>query len=339
MHRLWGPFAIVASAAALLLGAAALTRLLVRRAERRYPRPAGAVTVDGVQLRHTRSGAGRPVVLIHGLLGSTYDYELLSGLLAPRYQVVAFDRPGNGYSGAPPGDGHTPIGQAYLLHEAIGRLGLERPVLVGYSLGAAVAVAYAELYPDDVAAVVTVGGHVLPYHLPVARLARVLRVPVLGRLAAATVLVPLAYPVGYELLSLACSPQRLPRRYASSALAVALRPGPFRHAAEDLERATADLRALAGSYGALAVPFVVLVGAYDRIAPAAESEAFHRRLRDSRLTVIGDGGHALHVTHPAAVVAAIDAAWTMAERRAGRPTRDIPDSRSGDEHATSAASA
>jgi len=325
MHRLWGPFAIVASAAALLLGAAALTRLLVRRAERRYPRPAGAVTVDGVQLRHTRTGAGRPVVLIHGLLGSTYDFELLTDLLAPRYQVLAFDRPGNGYSGAPPGDGHTPIGQAFLLHEAIGRLGLERPVLVGYSLGAAVAVAYAELYPDDVAAVVTVGGHVLPYHLPVARLARGLRIPLLGRLAAATLLVPLAYPLGHELLSLACSPQRLPRRYAGAALGVALRPGPFRHAAEDLERATADLRALAGSYGALAVPFVVLVGAYDRIAPAAESEAFHRRLRDSRLIVIGDGGHALHVTHPAAVSAAVDAAWTMAERAAASEPPAIGD--------------
>jgi len=321
MYRLWGPLAIVAPAVALLLGAAALTRMLVRRAERRYPRPAGVIEIDGVRLRYTRAGAGRPVVLIHGLLGSTYDYELLGELLATRYQVLAFDRPGNGYSGVPPSDGHTPIGQAYLLHEAIGRLGLERPVLVGYSLGAAVAVAYAELYPDDLAAVVTVGGHVLPYHLPVARLSRVLRVPVLGRLAAATLLVPFAYPVGYELLSLACSPQPLPRRYAGAALAVALRPSPFRHAALDLERATSDLHTLAGSYGALAVPFVVVVGAYDRIAPAAESEAFHRRLRDSRLIVIGDGGHALHVTHPAAVAAAIDAAWTMAERASAADTR------------------
>ena len=321
MRRLWRPPAIVAPVAALLLGAGALTRALVRRAERRYPRPPGMVEIDGVQLRYTRAGAGRPVVLIHGLLGSTYDYELLGELLAPRYEVLAFDRPGNGYSGPPPGDGHTPIGQAFLLHEAVGRLGLQRPVLVGYSLGAAVAVAYARLYPADVAAVVTVGGHVLPYHLQVARLTRGLRVPVLGRLAAATVLVPLAYPVGYELLSLACSPQRLPRRYAGAALAVALRPGPFRHATEDLERATADLRALAASYGALAAPFVVLVGAYDRIAPAAESEAFHRRLRDSRLIVVGDGGHALHVTHPAAVAAAVDAAWTMAARAAAAETR------------------
>jgi pimeloyl-ACP methyl ester carboxylesterase len=189
-------------------------------------------------------------------------------------------------------------------------------VLVGYSLGAAVAVAYAELFPGDVAAVVTVGGHVLRYRLPAARLVGVLRLPVLGRLAGATLLVPAAYPVGYELLRWACSPRPLPISYARAALAVGLRPDPFRHATEDLERASADLRVLAGSYGALEVPVVVLVGAHDRIAPAAESQAFHRRLRESRLIVVGDGGHALHVTHPATVVAAIEVAWTMAARRA-----------------------
>jgi pimeloyl-ACP methyl ester carboxylesterase len=304
--------AALAACAAPLVAAAVLTRLVVRRAQRRYPRPAGAVVVDGVELRYTQAGTGPPVVLIHGLLGSTHDFDVvLNEHLTRDYRVIAFDRPGNGYSEAPPADGHTPIGQAYLLHHAVRQLGLERPVLVGYSLGAAVAVAWAELYPDDVAAVVTVGGHVLPYRLPISRLIRVLRIPVLGRLAAATVLVPTAYPVGYVLLRRACYPQPLPVAYARAALAVALRPEPFRHAVEDLERATADLHVLAGSYRLLEVPFVVVVGAYDRIAPAAESQAFHRRLRDSRLIVVGDGGHALHITHPGAVVAAIADAWAL----------------------------
>lgn len=312
----------LATCALPLVAAAVLTRLVVRRAQRRYPRPAGAIVVDGVELRYTQAGAGRPLVLIHGLLGSTYDFEIaLTRLLAARYRVVAFDRPGNGYSQAPRADGHTPIGQAYLLHRAVRDLGLERPILVGYSLGAAVAVAYTELYPDEVAAVVTVGGHVLPYRLPISRLIRVLRIPVLGRLAAATVLVPTAYPVGYELLRRACSPRPLPAAYARAALAIALRPEPFRHAVEDLERATADLHVLAGSYRLLTVPFVVLVGAHDRIAPAAESQAFHRRLRDSRLIVVGDGGHALHITHAATVVAAIDAAATMSRRASERSER------------------
>ena len=121
------------------------------------------------------------------------------------------------------------------------------------------------------AAVVTVGGHVLPYRLPTARLTQVLRTPLLGRLATATVLMPLGYPTGHELLRLACWPQPLPADYAGAALAVGLRPGPFRRAVEDLEWAAADLRVLAGSYGKLDVPVVVLVGAHDRIAPATES--------------------------------------------------------------------
>ena len=105
--------AVLAGFAMALAGAAALTRLLVRRAERRYPRPAGAVVVDGVELRYTEAGTGTPVVLVHGLLGSTYDFgPALTGRLARHHRVVALDRPGNGYSEAPPVAGHTPIGQA-----------------------------------------------------------------------------------------------------------------------------------------------------------------------------------------------------------------------------------
>jgi len=81
------------------------------------------------------------------------------------------------------------------------------------------------------------------------------------------------------------------------------------------------------------------VGAYDRIAPAAESEALHRRLARSRLIVVGDGGHALHVTHAPAVAAAVEAAWSMAEQAdTGRLPADDVDGQ-GDEQEASAASA
>lgn len=296
----------------VLAASAALTRLLTVRAERRYPRPAGSVVVDGARLCYEEAGAGPPVVLVHGLLDSTKDFTALTALLARRYHVVAFDRPGSGYSGLPARDGHSTIDQARLLHEAAARLGLVRLVVVGYSLGAAVALGWAQAYPDDVAAVVTVAGHVLPYRLPASRLAQLLRLPVLGRLACGTLAVPLGYPIGRQLLRWACFPQPLPRSYADAALAVALRPTPLRSATEDLERTTADLREIAAAYHSLEAPVVIVVGRHDAIAPYGESAALHRRLGRSRLTVIDDGGHALHVTHPLAVIAAVDQAWELA---------------------------
>src|ERR1041384_4515862 len=69
--------------------------------------PAGAnhfqrqtVVVDGTSLNYVSAGSGRPVVLIHGNPGSHHDYTLaVVERLSHSYHVVAFDRPGHGYSG------------------------------------------------------------------------------------------------------------------------------------------------------------------------------------------------------------------------------------------------
>src|ERR1044072_5141528 len=96
----------------------------------RAPIPAGpasylrqSVVVDGMTLNYVSAGSGRPVVLIHGNPGSYQDYTLaVVGRLSKSYHVVAFDRPGHGYSerhdSAP-----TPVEvQALIIHEALQRL-------------------------------------------------------------------------------------------------------------------------------------------------------------------------------------------------------------------------
>jgi hypothetical protein len=82
--------AAVAIVAIALAGSALLTRRLVRKAEAEYP-PAGAsVDVDGTRLHYLDRGLGRPVILIHGLRGSAYDFDVsISKGLArpPRHRV------------------------------------------------------------------------------------------------------------------------------------------------------------------------------------------------------------------------------------------------------------
>jgi len=302
-----------AAAVGFLLASAAATRLLARSAEHRYPDVGGHVEADGVRLRYTEAGEGPPVVLIHGLLGSAFDFDIgLTDLGAERYRLVAFDRPGSGHSDDGGRRDQSPVRQAIVLHEAAQRLGLERPVLVGYSLGAPVAMAWAELFPADVAAVVSVSGHVMPYALWYAPLMRYLRLPLVVPVASRTVCLPYGPALGHYVLRLACYPQPVPPRYAKVALAVGLRPEPVRHAALDLDHVYVDLRLLADGYGQVELPVVVMGGVRDRIAPFAESEAFRRHLPNARLIAVPDGGHALHVTHPSEVVKAIDLAVAMA---------------------------
>ncbi len=114
-------------------------------------------------MHYVRAGAGPPVIYVHGAKGSVYDFTLSVGeRLAERYTALAMDRPGSGFSARPAKGENTPQAQAAVLRAAAAELGLRRPILIGHSLGAAVTLAWALAAPAEVAAVVTLGGYVLP---------------------------------------------------------------------------------------------------------------------------------------------------------------------------------
>jgi pimeloyl-ACP methyl ester carboxylesterase len=90
------------------------------------------------------------LVLLHGLLDSSEGWSRLCDRLSG--MRVAFDLPGFGYSD-PPSRGSI-SGYARDVAEGLEMLGVNRMVLVGHSLGGAVAASLAELLPDRVAALV-----------------------------------------------------------------------------------------------------------------------------------------------------------------------------------------
>src|SRR6185437_11119526 len=123
------------------------------------------VTVDGIRLHYIEKGAGSPpVILIHGNVVTAEDFDLsgLLDLVAERHRVVAFDRPGFGYSDRPHGAAGTPAAQADLLRRAFERLGIERPVVLGHSWGALVALALALNHPHAVRGLVLLSGYYYP---------------------------------------------------------------------------------------------------------------------------------------------------------------------------------
>jgi pimeloyl-ACP methyl ester carboxylesterase len=121
----------------------------------------GFVTVDETRLRYLDCGAGRAVVLLHGN-GSMIEDFACSGIMehaGPGLRFIAFDRPGFGYSERPRGRAWGPSEQASLLLDALARLGIERPIVVGHSWGALVALAMAlEGGHEETAQVLRAGG-------------------------------------------------------------------------------------------------------------------------------------------------------------------------------------
>ncbi|OKK16342.1 alpha/beta hydrolase [Streptomyces sp. CB00455] len=118
---------------------------------------------DGITIPVSRGGRGRPLVLCPGLHSTQADLHELTGLLRRDYDVVTFDLRGHGYaSPATAGAGYrfdAFLSDLTAVMAELGRLDLPLvPVLVGYSLGADLAVHYASQCPETIAGLVLVDG-------------------------------------------------------------------------------------------------------------------------------------------------------------------------------------
>ncbi|HET6501685.1 MAG TPA: alpha/beta hydrolase [Amycolatopsis sp.] len=104
---------------------------------------------DGVRIRVRRIGTGRPVVLVHGLMASGEVWFRQERPLAQDHDVIIPDLRGHGRSGKPT-DGHTVEDHAADLDAVLEALNVERADVVGWSMGAVVAMHYAATRPAKV---------------------------------------------------------------------------------------------------------------------------------------------------------------------------------------------
>ncbi|WP_369062269.1 alpha/beta hydrolase [Caulobacter sp. 73W] len=116
----------------------------------------------GLRLAYADRGQGRTVVLLHGLLTTLEDMMLALGPALDRRRVLAFDRPGLGQSRRRRGLDAGVARQAQHLWAALDKLQVRKPLIVGHSFGATVALAMAMRRPDDTAGVVALAPIVSP---------------------------------------------------------------------------------------------------------------------------------------------------------------------------------
>ncbi|MBA2277188.1 MAG: alpha/beta hydrolase [Chloroflexia bacterium] len=100
-------------------------------------------------------GAGPPLVLIHGISGTAASWWPLVDELATQFTPIALDLRGHGASGSPP-HGYLYGDYCADLDALLDALDIERPLIVGHSLGGLVALWWARTHPDRAAALVIV---------------------------------------------------------------------------------------------------------------------------------------------------------------------------------------
>ena len=119
------------------------------------------VSVDGTRVAYRRWGtSGSPIVLVGGFVEPSWVWEKVGPLLGRHHRVVALDLPPFGYTLR---RGPYTLARWVELVQAVStRLGLPRPLVVGHSLGAAVAVDDALVHPRGVSGIVLLDGDALP---------------------------------------------------------------------------------------------------------------------------------------------------------------------------------
>jgi pimeloyl-ACP methyl ester carboxylesterase len=117
--------------------------------------------VNGINLYYETHGSGRPLILLHGGLGSGEMFGPVLPLLAEHHKVVAVDLQGHGRTA----DIDRPIDTRLMAGDIaalIDHLGLGTPDVVGYSLGGGVALHTAAKYPAKVRRLVMVSANLRP---------------------------------------------------------------------------------------------------------------------------------------------------------------------------------
>lgn len=290
--------AVLASCGA---GLVLYTRRAVRRAERLVP-PAGRfMDLPQVRLHYVERGQGPGLLLVHGLGGQLchFTYGLVDPL-SRDFRVVAVDRPGAGYSERAPGALASLAEQADVLAALIGRLGLHRPLVVGHSMGGAVALALAQRHPEQVSGLALLAPLThLVHSVPPGFRSLTIGQSWLRRAVANSLLAPLGAVGRTSALHAVFGPDAVPPDYATrGGFLLALRPHHFISACEDLAALPQGLPTLAQGYAAMRVPVSILFGRGDRILdPQAQGASLAAELPDAQLTIV-EGGHMLPVAAP-----------------------------------------
>jgi pimeloyl-ACP methyl ester carboxylesterase len=115
--------------------------------------------VNGINLYYETHGTGKPLILLHGGLGSGEMFGPILPTLTAGHQVIAVDLQGHGRTA----DVDRPISIETMADDIaalIGHLGLDKPDVMGYSLGGGVAMLTAIRHPEVVGRLISVSANI-----------------------------------------------------------------------------------------------------------------------------------------------------------------------------------
>ncbi|MEM8728914.1 MAG: alpha/beta hydrolase [Pseudomonadota bacterium] len=288
--------------AAVLAWGASKTRPFAAQSEALVPQAGQVMAVPGGAIHFLDLGPrDAPVlVMIHGLGGYLQHFTYaMTSLLDQDYRIIVLDRPGCGYSDRDDEAQAALTEQARMIWALLDTLEIKRPVLVGHSLGGAVALAMALARPKETAALALLAPLTHPNEAGASVFAGLnIPNPQIRKIWARTWALPLARRHAVDTLHTIFAPESWPEDLmVRGGAALGLRPKSFLASVEDF-LASHGIADLQPRYGAeLDMPGGVLCGAPDAIL---DPELQGRPMQEYGFIfkLLPDRGHMLPITAP-----------------------------------------
>jgi pimeloyl-ACP methyl ester carboxylesterase len=246
------------------------------------------IDIEGAHahVREQGNPRGIPIVLIHGANGSLHVWEGWARILGDKARLISVDLPGHGLTGAWPRGEYTIEAYADFIEALVGTLELKRFVLVGHSLGGAVAWHFAATHPRCVSQLILIDSAGYPADSGELRWpTRLARLPVVG-------------DIGIYFKPELWVRQTLLQAYADPSLVT-----------DERVKRTAELQRFPGNREAtlerfrtqtkldptplkwVDMPTLILWGGKDRWVPVTDALRFQKDIKDTQLKVFENLGH------------------------------------------------
>lgn len=284
----------------------------------------GRITpVNGGEIHWHEQGSGPVVVLIHGLSGNLQNFTALAKTLATRYRVISVDRPGSGYSLRMRGTTADFDTQADMLNEWMDKIGITHVLLVGHSMGGAIALNLATRYPHVCRAIALLCPLVAPVDKPPGPLGKLyIPNPLLRYFITHTFSTPVRMRTSTEIMTAIFAPDPTPVDFATTyGGAHSMHTRSFAGAAADILTSQPSINKQYLQYHMIKVPVGIAYGADDAILdPATHMNALKSELPSSVHHLIPNRGHMIPITAVDQCVALID---DMEQRASTGPTNGL----------------
>jgi pimeloyl-ACP methyl ester carboxylesterase len=269
------------------------------------PAPSQFLAVAGMQV-HVRDEGPRddpqPIVLIHGTAASLHTWDGWTSLLKAQRRVIRFDLPGFGLTGPSPDADYSIAAYVRFTVAVLDKLGLQRVVLAGNSLGGQVAWETALAQPARVEKLILVDAAGYPFEsqsVPIGF--RIARIPVLNRVMQYTLARSF---VESSVRDVYGDPSRVTPELLDRYFELTLREGNRAALVQRLRQGPVT-DASAKRIAQLKLPVLVLWGGRDQLIPPDNAQRFQHDIAGSELIMFDDLGHVPHEEDPLRTVNAI----------------------------------